>query len=354
MPAAHDPLPLPPATPGRQRRAAVVTGPGALEVRDVPSATVHTPSAVHIAVREAGICGTDLKILTGDVPIDHPRILGHEAVGEVVDDGEVFTSGTRVLIDPTVACGRCRRCRNDLAHLCGSGGLLGRDLDGVFTTGLTVDPAQLIALPDGVPDEQGPLLQILGTCVHGQALVDVDPGQVAVVVGLGVSGLLHLQLLRARGVDTVIGISRTGSKLALADGLGATATGQPGEAATLVAELTGGEGADLVVETSGALAGLRTAVDLAAPGGTVLLFGTISATDGAFPYYQLYEKELALIGTRAARRRDYTLAIDHVVRGRVELAPLLTARYPLDRAAEALTRVRDDPEAQKITLHLSS
>lgn len=276
MPVAPDPV-TPPTPQHRLRLAAVATGPRSLEVREVASAPTTPTVRSRVAIREAGICGTDLKILDGEVDVPHPRILGHEAVGVIVEGGgergtggSTLTDGTRVLIDPTVTCGRCRRCRRDLGHLCGSGGLLGRDLDGVFTTELAIDPAQLLPLPDTIPDEEGPLLQILGTCVHAQDLVVAEPGQAAVVVGLGVSGLLHLQLLRARGIDTVVGVSRTSSKLATARRLGATVTATPEDAKTPVADVTGGEGADLVIETSGTLAGLRSAVALAAPAGSIL------------------------------------------------------------------------------------
>ncbi len=340
-----------PPPPVGDRRAAVVTAPGRLEVR--PTGAPHLASGRRVGIEEVGICGTDLKILSGEVPIDHPRILGHEAVGVVLDGDDDLPTGTRVLIDPSVACGSCLRCHDDRAHLCAAGGLLGRDLDGVFTTELSVDPGQLLPIPAGLPSEQGPLLQILGTCVHGQAQVRAGPGDLAVVVGLGVSGLLQVQLLRARGVDRVVGVTRSAGKRTLAEQLGASTAVHPDDAANLVAELSEGEGADLVVESSGALAGLRTAVEVAGHGAHVLLFGTVSASEGAFPYYALYAKELTLVSSRAARRRDYARAIEHVTHGRVALAPLLTARYPLDSAAEALARARDDRAALKVTMHVS-
>lgn len=333
-------------------RAAVVTSPGSLEVRDVP-APAGDDGRVGVRAHEVGICGTDLKILAGDVPVAYPRILGHEMMGEVVDPGASgLAEGQRVLVDPSVACGRCVRCRSGRSHLCGHGGLMGRDLDGLFAEHARVDAAQLIEVPDTIPWKQGPLLQIMGTCVHGQRLIDAGPGDVAVVVGLGVSGLLQVQLLRARGVDVVIGVTRSEAKLRLAEQLGATAVARPDEAEELVAGLTAGEGASVVVESSGALPGLRTAVEVAGHGATVLLFGTISATEGTFPYYQLYAKELDLVSSRAALPGDYVAAVDHARSGRVELAPILTDRLPLEQANEALMIARDRPEALKVTMTL--
>lgn len=331
-------------------RAAVVTGPGRIEVREV--ATPDAGGAFRVRVKEVGICGTDLKILRGDVPVDYPRVLGHEMVGEILDApaGAAFAPGDRVLVDPSVACGLCARCRRDDAHLCDRGGLMGRDRDGLFAQQVLVPESQLHRLPSTVPWEHGPLLQILGTCVHGQELVQADPGQVAVVMGLGVSGLMHVQLLKARGVDVVIGVTRSEEKLRLATQLGADITARPDEVAAIVQELTGGEGVDLVVESSGALPALVQSVELVRPGGTVLVFGIVSATSGDFPFYQLYLKEIAVVNSRAALPRDYAAAIGLVASGRVDVAPILAKRFTLDEVDDAMSTFRDTPGMLKVTL----
>jgi 2-desacetyl-2-hydroxyethyl bacteriochlorophyllide A dehydrogenase len=335
-------------------RAAVVVSPGLLKVRDVPEAP-RPADAYRVRALEVGICGTDLKILAGDVPVDASRILGHEMLGEVVEgpDGGPFVVGQRVLIDPSVSCGLCVRCRRGDAHLCGHGGLMGRDLDGVFADNVVVPASQLLAVPDSIPVEHGPLLQVLGTCVHGQELVRADPGQVAVVIGLGVSGLLQVQLLKARGVDIVIGVTRSEEKLRLAETLGADVAVRPDAVEEVVRELTGGEGADLVVESSGSLGALAQAVGLVRPGGTILVFGIVSATSGDFPFYQLYLKEISVVNSRAALPRDYAAAIDLVARGKVDVAPILARRSDLDDAAAALEMFRDTAGMLKVTMRVT-
>lgn len=334
-------------------RAVVVAAPDDLQIINIGEPSASAAQAL-VRIHEVGICGTDLKILSGGVPVGYPRVLGHELVGEVVEPGErgLFTSGARVLIDPSVSCGHCRWCRNDDAHLCAEGGLMGRDIDGGLAEYVAVEERQLLALPDGIPWNHGPLLQILGTCVHGQTRISTSASDIALVVGLGVSGLLQLQLLRARGVGTVIGVTRSPEKLRLAQQLGATAVATPDQAATLVDEVTHGRGVDLVVESSGALAGLRTAVESTRVGGTVLLFGTLNATSGDFPYYLLYYKELRLISSRAARWRDYAAAIEHVANGRVDVAPLLTQQFSLDRASDAMDTFRDGQGVLKVTVRV--
>lgn len=339
----------------RMMRAAVVVGPGRLEVQQVPAPTTVPDDSVRVKVREVGICGTDVKIVDGLVPISHPRILGHEAVGEVVEVGAAADAavGDRVLMMPEVHCGVCVRCRADAVHLCGRGGLSGRELDGFFAEEVVVPSRRILLLPEDLPWEHGPLLQILGTCVHGQSLVRADPGQVAVVIGLGVSGLMQVQLLKARGVDVVIGVTRSEEKLRLAAQLGADVTARPDEVAGIVRELTGGEGADLVVESSGALSALAQAVELVRPAGTVLVFGIISATSGDFPYYQLYLKEISVVNSRAALPRDYAAAIRLVASGRVDVAPILARRFTLSDVNEAMTMFRDTPGMLKVTMRVA-
>jgi L-iditol 2-dehydrogenase len=304
-----------------------------------------------VAPSTMGLCGTDLKILAGAIPVHYPRILGHELIGTVVRPGPraLFPEGSRVLVDPGVACGHCALCRNDRAHLCPNGALMGRDVDGGFAELVAVDEARLHLVPPELPAAEASLLQVLGTCVHAQTLVPVFPGQTAVVLGLGVSGLLHVQLLRARGVDRIVGVTRTAWKRELAERLGATATAAPGDARRVVEAVTGGAGAELVVESAGKLEALVQAVDLAGAGGRILVFGIAEAGPVDLPAYQLYYKELEVRYARAAQPRDYAGAVRLAGSGRVQLAPLWSASFPLEEAGRAF-EAAGGPDALKITL----
>ena len=214
-----------------------------------------------------------------------------------------------MLVNPAVFCGHCELCRRDLPQLCHRGGLLGRDADGVFADLVAVDEACLHPLPAGLPSDGAALLQVLSTCVHAQSLLAVHPGDSAVVVGLGVAGLLHVQLLRDRGVPVIVGVTRSAAKRELARRFGASEAVGPEDAAEAVAAQTGGRGADLAIEAAGSQQTLVQAMRLAAPGGTVLVYGTtVPAADG-LPTYDWYLKELTIRNTRAARPRDCDLAI---------------------------------------------
>jgi len=324
-------------------KAVAVTAPGAVAVVDV-AAPSPAPGDVVVDVVRSGICGTDLKILRGEIPVDLPRVLGHEVIGRV-DDGQ-----TRVLVDPFISCSRCASCRAGREHLCPKGALMGRDTDGGLTEQIVVEPHRLHRVPDDIDDRSASLLQVLGTCVHalGRVRAATDSAQTAVVIGLGVSGLLNVQLLRDLGVDTVVGITRSPDKRTLATQLGADATADPSDAVALVDEVTHGVGTDLVVECAGTAATLAQAFELARPGGTIVMFGITSRAPD-LPLYDVYYKELTLVGARAARGVDYDRGIELAAAGRVDLAALWSADFPLHDAAGALQRL-GDPGALKVTM----
>src|SRR5919106_3880990 len=331
--------------------AAVVTTPDHIDV-----ATVASPEAdgrALIEVDRVGLCGTDSSIFHGKIPVAYPRVLGHEVIGRVVRSGPRGEppEGTRVLVNPSIACGRCTQCRADLAQLCPHGALMGRDSDGGFTEQIAVDEHQLLPVPEELPRSATSLLQVLGTCVHAQTHLDhVFPGQTAVVIGLGVSGFLMLQLMRARGLQ-VVGVTRSAWKRTLGERLGAVTVVPPGEARQAVDDLTGGAGVDVSVEAVGTVGTFAQAIDLAGLGGQVLLFGTIGGAPKApLPFYQLYYKELTIHNPRAARHRDYQHGIALATTGALDLAALWTHTFPLERAADAFDTLDNDPRALKVTL----
>jgi len=298
--------------------------------RDAP-----TPASGEVAVRveSVGICGTDLRIHAGTIPVAYPRVMGHEVVGTLATGPR---AGERVLLDPGIACGRCLQCREARTNICTEGWLLGRDRDGGMCEIVTVPAANVHALPDGLDPATAPLLQVLATCVHAQRRSRVLPGESAVVLGLGVTGLLHLQLAKLGGAAPLIGVTRSAPKLTIAHELGAALTvPADGSETEAVAEALPG-GADLVIECVGTVAALSTAMKMVRTGGRILAYGTITETSGAVPFYELYHKEIAVLGARSARVEDFPAAIDAVATGSVALDALVSARHPLDDVASAV------------------
>jgi 2-desacetyl-2-hydroxyethyl bacteriochlorophyllide A dehydrogenase len=334
-------------------RALVLEAAGSANVREVPKPDSDGRAVVQ--VERVGVCGTDASIFKGKIKVAYPRIMGHEMVGVIETPGPMglFPAGTRVVADPGAACGYCHLCRADRANLCLNGGLLGRDLDGVFAEYLAVPETFLHPLPDTVAPDDAPMLQVLGTCVHAQTQFSVFPGDTAVVIGLGVTGFLHLQLLKARGITSIVAVTRSEWKQEMALGWGATAAVGPDAAKAVIAEASQGRGAAVVVECAGYESTLSQAIELAGHGGTISAFGTVTHRDSGLPYYHLYHKELTILNPRAALPRDYSRAIQLVAQGSVELAALVTHRLPIEEASGALGELINDPLALKILFEVS-
>ena len=329
-------------------KAVRALGPGELELADVAEPTPDGQILVHS--RYVGICGTDTKIVAGKIPVSYPRIVGHEVVGEVVSapDGSPFADGHRVLVDPGVACGWCAMCLAGRANICLNGGLLGRDVDGVFTEYVVAPVSRLVAVPPTIEDTESGLLQVLGTCVHAVKRLNTFPGQVAAVIGLGVSGQLISQLLTLQGVK-VIGITRSEWKRELAARSGAMATTDPTGATEVLEEITGGLGPAIVVEAVGTEQTLAQSISLAATGGEILVFGTLTGAGEGLPYYELYHKELTVHNPRAALIGDYADAVSLAASGALELEPIVTHVLSLDEAPEAFELVHD-PSSLKVLM----
>jgi 2-desacetyl-2-hydroxyethyl bacteriochlorophyllide A dehydrogenase len=307
----------------------------------------------HVLVRvsHSGICGTDFKIYKGSIPVDYPRVMGHEMTGKVVD-GSAFASGARVIVDPELFCGSCFHCRIGQTHLCPGGMLIGRDVDGGFAEYVSVPASHVFRLPASVESRTAPLVQVLTTCLHAQRQIQVFPGESVAVMGLGVTGQLHVQLAKARGAHPVIGITRAKPKRELAETLGADLTIPAGDDAIAhVRDATEGRGADVVIETTGVVASVAAAINMARSGGRLLLFGIITAKEGALPFYDLYFKELALISARVAKSEDYPDALALVDRGQVKLDPLVSDVMPLGDLKTAIGMLGSD-SAQRMKIIL--
>jgi 2-desacetyl-2-hydroxyethyl bacteriochlorophyllide A dehydrogenase len=334
-------------------KAMVLGAPSAVSLENVEKPTTDAGDSI-VRVTHSGICGTDLKIFTGGIPTRYPLIMGHEMIGEVVEAAGSDTpkAGTRVIVDPVTFCDNCFHCDIGQTQLCPNGGLIGRDRDGGFAEYVAAPPSNIYAMPDKIGDREAPLIQVLTTVMHAQQLAEIAPSDTVVILGLGVSGLLHVQLAKARGAKTIIGITRSAWKREIADNIGADLTLAPEETTKeRVLEMTGGIGADVVIESAGKLPVLAQAMDLVRLGGRVLGFGIHTATEGALPFYDMYFKEIQFINARAATQKDFASCLEMVGSGAIDLTPLISDVVPLDQLDQALEMVGTDaPQRMKIIL----
>jgi alcohol dehydrogenase len=266
-------------------KALVYEGPGSKSWKDVADPVIRDDCDAIVRVEATTICGTDLHILKGDVPETTPgRILGHEAVGTVVQVGPGVKSrrvGERVLVSCISACGSCRYCREAHFGQClgGGGWILGHLIDGTQAELVRVPFADTstYVVPDGVKDEEILMLaDILPTSYEVGVLNGrVQPGDVVAIVGAGPIGLSAIMGAKLFSPGSIIAIDLADARLDAAKRFGADVTVNNGteDAVAIVKSLTDGLGADVAIEAVGVPQSFELCTALVRPGGHVANIG---------------------------------------------------------------------------------
>jgi alcohol dehydrogenase len=270
-------------------KALVFHGPGRKAWEEVPKPVVKDDTDAIVRVDATTICGSDLHILKGDVPeVTDGRVLGHEAVGTVDEIGagvKTLKVGDRVLVSCITSCGSCRFCREGRYGQClaGGGWVLGHTIDGTQAEFVRVPFADnsTYAVPPAVSDEQILMLaDILPTAYEvGVLNGEVAPGDVVAVVGAGPIGLAAIMTARLFSPSHIVAIDLADGRLEAAKQFGADVivNNATGDAEQIVADLTAGLGADVVIEAVGVPATFEQAVRLVRPGGHVANIGVHGA-----------------------------------------------------------------------------
>jgi L-iditol 2-dehydrogenase len=350
-------------------RALVVTAPDDFAVRDVDRPRPG-PFEVLCRVRAAAICGTDPHIIQGHFPgfwpKDWPLIPGHEWCGDIVELGEGAEAlgwkvGTRVAGTSHAPCGYCPRCIEGRYNICENFGVeglhaqYGHNAPGAYAEYVTHSVRSVFPVPDVLTDEEAAMVDPAGIALHTVVRGGHRPGDTVVVVGPGVMGLLVAECARALGAGRVVVVGR-GRRLHKALELGYEPVdftkGDPVEA---VRATTGGRGADVALECSGAPEALAQCVDMVRKGGRVAVIG-IPLEDARVPMPRTVLDEIDVVGVRAAAG-EVPRAIELAAQGRIRLRELVTHRYALEDFADAYATfterrdgalkviVRPDPEA---------
>lgn len=324
-------------------RALVYHGPGqrALEERPVPA--IRHPGDAIVRLTRTTICGTDLHILKGDVPTCQPgTTLGHEGVGIVDAAGPSvgsFKPGDRVLISCITSCGRCDYCRKGMYSHCLDGGwILGNRIDGTQAEFVRIPHADfsLHHAPDGADEEALTMLSdILPTGFECGVLNGrVAPGCSVAIVGAGPIGLAALMTAQFYAPAVLIVIDPDRHRLEVAQRFGATHVLAPdGGTVGRVMALTGGRGADTVIEAVGLPASFEMCEDLVAPGGTIANVG-VHGTKADLHLERLWSHNIT-ITTGLVDTVTTPQLLKAVASRRLEPATLVTHRFRLDQMEEA-------------------
>jgi 2-desacetyl-2-hydroxyethyl bacteriochlorophyllide A dehydrogenase len=314
--------------------------------RDKP---VAGPGEVTVETAATAVCHTDLSIYVGDHPgVRYPVVMGHESTGIVDSIGEGVTGlkpGEHVIINPIIACGTCDQCARGAVNLCRNAGLFGREIEGSLSQYVKLPARYVHVLPPRLPLEAATLIETLATVRHAQHRVGVSTAESVVVLGMGTAGLLHARLAVLTGATPVIAVSRTQWKLDMAERMGAhhMIKASLDKAVDEVKSLTGGKGADVVIDAAGSAESLRAAMDMLKPGGRFSAFAVSHEAVRGFSTFPLYFGEISIIGSRALTPQDMNPSIQLVASGAVDVNGFITAKYPLTDAAAAFEEYERNP-----------
>jgi L-iditol 2-dehydrogenase len=290
------------------------------------------PGELLVRVLAAGICGTDRHLFKGEFPCAPPVTLGHEFAGEVVALGEGVTLplGTRVTCDPNIACGQCDACLRGRVNLCSRNVAIGIHRDGGFADCVTI-PAHRAIPVHALHPHHAAFAEPLACTLHGVDLGAPIPGESVLVIGGGVIGLLAVQLARTAGAEVTL-VTRHPAKRELAMSVGATHTAATeAEARVLLPQ-----GADLVLECAGVVETVEMAPRLTRSGGRVVILGVMPQGEKVrIEPFDLLFREIQLLHS-FINPFTQSRAVEMLIRGAVQVAPLISRIIPLAEAPRAI------------------
>ena len=353
----------------RTALAMVQTAPRRLEPRELPLPAVGADDAL-LRVEACGICGSDVESFEGVLRVPLPLVPGHEPVGVIEEIGERaarrwgVVPGDRVAVETLLPCGACRACRGGSYQLCATRRIYSYiplaeppGLWGAYAESLYLPPNAILHKVDpALPAELAVLFNPLGAGFRWAVeMPRTQPGDTVLVMGPGQRGLAAVIACREVGAGAILvtGLARDAHKLALARELGAdhTLVADREDVRARVRELTGGRGADVVIEvTAFATEPVRDAVDCARMGGTVILAGVKGMKPVAdFVSDKIVLKEVTVRGAIGVTHSAYRQAIRLIESGRVPLEKLQTHRFGLRDAERAVrTLAGEFPEEHAI------
>lgn len=339
-------------------RACVIHGAGDLRIEEWPTGQ---PGAgeVAVAVSVGGICGSDLHYYqhgsVGDFRVREPMVLGHEVVGHVAALGEGVRGpepGTAVAVHPATPCGACRQCTSGRRNLCPRTRYLGSaarlpHVQGGLVERLVVPAAQVRVLPEGLDPRRAVLAEPLSVALHAVRRAGAVAGRRALVTGAGPIGCLVVAALRHAGTAEIVASDLCDAPLVLAARMGATSTvraDRPDDPAWP-------EDVDVAVEASGTPGGLRTCVERARPGGTVVMLGLLPPGEVGLLGNTVVTREITLRGAfRFDQEFDEALSL---LAAGLDVDAVVSHTFPLAQATAAFDLAADRTAASKVLLDLT-
>lgn len=326
-----------------------------VRVEEIPKPEIG-PGEILLKAMAGGICGSD--VMEWYRIKKAPLVLGHEVTGEIVEVGkgvDRFKVGDRVFVAHHVPCNTCRYCLNGHHTACDTLHTT-NFYPGGFAEYIRVPPINVdrgtILLPQEVSFEEGTFIEPLACVLRGQRMARVQPGQHVMILGSGISGLLHLLLAKASGAARVIVTDISDFRLHTADAYGADVVLNANEdVPARLREVNQNQLADLVIVCTSALPAFQQAIECVDRGGTILFFApTDPGVDLPVPVQALWRNNIKLLHSYGSSPLDAEVALELISSKRVPVAQMITHRVGLTEAGEGFRLVAESQDSIKVVL----
>ena len=337
-------------------KAARVHEIGKIVVEEVPIPALQAHEIL-IAVKRAGICGTDVGVVDGHIPARLPITLGHEYCGTIAKLGSPslggFREGEPVISSGGWGCGNCDLCRQGLGLYCKSRFSLGRNTDGCMAEFIKVDGRAVMPMPENVSFDEGQNIVNIACAVRAVRKLDLALVKTAAVFGPGNAGLIIAQLLKLGGVEKVVMVGTRDARLEMARSFGCDeAVNIRREDPVQAIRRWLPQGVDAAIEASGTAQGLQGAFDVVKSNGAIVVFGIIGEKMKEFDPAFLYLKEPVIYGSKGGEGA-FPEAMQLLAEKRLQILPMITHRFSLDDTAAAFRVAQDKlPEALRIVIEV--
>ena len=331
-------------------KAGILYGPKDIRCESIPSPEI-SKEEVLVAVKSAGICGSDISRYERGVSPHNFKILGHECTGEVVKVGSNVVGmkkGDRVAVIPVRPCYKCPLCKVGKYSLCNNFIRMGTRVDGCFAEFIKVLPQNLLKLPDNIDYESASLLEPAAVALHAIKRGRVNPGDLVIIMGCGPIGCLCAQFANILGAREVYVVDIIQEKLRIAQKVGRFRCINAKKEDPIKTVLEDNEeGADLIIESAGSLTTLEQSIYLTRKRGRISLLGLINE-DVIIPkraYYTILRHELNLYGIYDTDWEPFPpfnswkAALHFVAEGKIKVKPLISHRFRIEQIDEVFRSI---------------
>lgn len=330
-------------------KALCVQSPHHLVIEERPMPEIRAANEVLIKVKAAGICGSDVHIYHGTSPVaTYPRVIGHEIAGEILAIGTQvtdFTVGDRVVMDPVIYCGNCYQCKTGRRNVCSKLQVRSVHVDGGYQEYIVLPQGSIYLIPPQLSWEEAVMIEPFTIAEQVCWRAQITRDDIVFIMGAGPVGLSVLKRAKLSGATCYIS-DILDSRLALAKSYGADAVihakqTDPGEG---IKRLTNGNGATVVIDAVCSVRSFEQALTYVCAAGRVIPLG-FTKEPSAISQLSITAREIDVHGSRL-HNNQFPVVIEHFREGKIEVADMITHRYPFTEIHAALKLI-EDPAVEK-------